>query len=90
VISLFDHPYYVDIPGECVGPRRVPRTVTTTRVVKNGRMYTMTWKDKISIEDPYLVMVKAAAYAIMTNEEYGATLPRRSYRDYLVKNSLTP
>lgn len=64
------------------------RTETTKRFFKNGKVYTMTWRDKITIEDPFLVMVRASAYAIRMNEPYGARTPRRDYRDYLIKSSL--
>jgi hypothetical protein len=64
------------------------RTETVKRFVKNGKMYTMTWRDKITIEDPYMVMVKAAAYAIQMGEPYAARTPRRDYRDFLIRSSL--
>lgn len=58
------------------------------RFLKNGKIYTMAWRDKVVIEDPYLVMVKGSAYAIQSREPYGATTPRRMYRDYLIKSPL--
>lgn len=85
MISLLyqpDAPF--DVPAAC-GPGR---TETTKRFLKNGKIYTMTWRDKVNIEDPYLVMVKASAYAIRMNEPYGARTPRRDYRDFLLRSSL--
>lgn len=74
---------FTEVPG--CGPGR---TETAKRIIKNGKVYTLVWRDKISIEDPYLVLVKTSAYAIRTNEPYGGRTPRRSYRDYLIKSSL--
>ena len=64
------------------------RTENSKRYIKNGKIYTMTWRDKVVIEDPFLVMVKASAYSIRMNEPYGARSPRRDYKDYLIKSSL--
>ena len=64
------------------------RTETVKKFIKNGKIYTMVWRNKLTIEDPYIVMVKAAAYAIRMNEPYAARPPRRDYRDCLIKSSL--
>lgn len=72
------------VPLDC----GIGRTEVTRRVIKNGKIYTMTLRDKITIEDPYLVMVKAGAYAIRTDEPYDARTPRRDYRDVLIKSNL--
>jgi len=64
------------------------RTETTKRYIKNGKIYTMTWRNKVVIEDPYLVMVKAAAFAINVDEPYSARPPDRTYKDYLIRSSL--
>jgi len=77
-----DSPF--DLPVGCASSR----TETSYRFLKNGKIYTMVIRDKVSVEDPYLVMVKAAAYAIRMNEPYGARTPRRDYRDYLIKSSV--
>lgn len=81
-LSLTNPPF--EVPLEC----GVTRTETTKRYVKNGKIYTMTLRDKIAVEDPYLVMVRASAYAIRTGEPYGARTPRRDYRDVLVRSNL--
>jgi hypothetical protein len=62
------------------------RTEVTTRFYKDGRMYTMTLRDKIAIEDPYLVLVKAGAFAIQEQEPYAGRLVPRSVRDFLIKS----
>jgi hypothetical protein len=54
---------------------------------KGGRLYRFILRDKISIEDPYLVLVKAAAFAIRTGEPFGATPPAKSVRDFLIKTA---
>lgn len=85
MISLLHQPDApFDIPPGCEAGRREDRR----RFLKNGKIYTMVWRDKVVIEDPYLVMVRATAYAIRTNEPYGARTPRRDYRDYLLKSSV--
>ena len=85
MISLLHQPNApFDLPPGC-GPGRVENA---KRFIKNGKIYTMVWRDKVVIEDPYLVMVKAAAYAIRKNEPYGARTPRRDYRDFLLRSSL--
>ena len=81
-LSLPGSPFVV--PLDC----GIGRTEVTRRVIKNGKIYTMTLRDKITIEDPYLVMVKASAYAIRTDEPYDARTPRRDYRDMLIKSNL--
>jgi hypothetical protein len=74
---------FTEAPG--CGPGR---NETVQRFIKNGKVYTMVWRDKITIEDPYLVLVKTSAYGVRTNEPYGGRTPRRAYRDYLIKSSL--
>jgi hypothetical protein len=74
-----------DIPADCLASGRAE---TKKRFLKNGKIYTMVWRDKVTIEDPYLVMVKAAAYAIRMNEPYGARTPRRDYKDFLLRSSV--
>ena len=55
---------------------------------KDGRMYRFVVRDKIAIEDPYLVMVKATAFAISQGEPYAAQVPERSVRDFLIKQNI--
>jgi hypothetical protein len=55
---------------------------------KNGRLYRFIIRDKITIEDPYLVLLKARAFAIRTGEQFGAQPPSRSVRDFLLKSSV--
>lgn len=85
MLSLLSQPDapFTEVPGCGQG-----RSETVRRYIKNGKIYTMVWRDKVTIEDPYLVLVKSSAYGIRTNEPYGGRTPRRSYRDYLVKSNL--
>jgi len=85
MISLLFQPNPPFEQPDACGPGR---TENIRRFIKNGKVYTMVWRDKVTIEDPYLVMVKAAAYAIRMNEPYGARTPRRDFRDFLIKNNL--
>jgi hypothetical protein len=80
--------YQPDSPFELPDGCETGRKETTKRYFKNGKVYTMVWRDKTVIEDPYLVLVKTAAYAIRTNEPYGGNPPKRSYKDFLIKSSL--
>jgi len=71
-------------PAECE-PCRIERQVT---VRKNGRLYRFVIRDRIVVEDPFLVMVKAAAFSIAQNEPYVGRTPPRSIRDFLLKSSV--
>ena len=71
-----------------------PKVCNTTRtevpltLKKNGRMYRFVVRDKLVIEDPYLVLVKAAAFAIRQGEPYSGTPPTRAVRDFLIKSNV--
>lgn len=71
-------------PPGC-GPCRT-EVVRTFR--KNGRLYRVVLRDKIVVEDPYLVMVKAFAFAIQQGEPYMGVPPPRTIRDFLIKSSV--
>lgn len=55
---------------------------------KNGRLYNVVLRDKVVPEDPYLVLVKAAAFAIRNNEPYAGRLIPRTIKDFLIKSSV--
>ena len=55
---------------------------------KFGRLYTMTMRDKIYIDDPYLVLVKAEAFALGQGEPYAGLTPDRTVRDFLIKSNV--
>lgn len=55
---------------------------------KDGRMYRFVVRDKIVVEDPYLIMVKASAFAIAQGEPYSGQTPERSVRDFLIKQNV--
>lgn len=71
-------------PPTCA-PCRQEKTVTMR---KGGRLYSFTVRDKVAVEDPYLVMVKAAAFAIREGEPYNAQVVPRSVRDFLIRSSV--
>lgn len=54
---------------------------------KDGRIYRFVARDKLMPEDPYLTLVKAAAFAIQTGEAYNGTPPTRAVKDFLIKSS---
>ncbi len=74
---------YVDPEGCGTGRTEVPVTIR-----KNGRLYRIVARDKITVEDPYIIMVKAEAFSIRTGEPFQGTTPPRAVRDYLVKNNI--
>lgn len=57
-------------------------------VRKNGRTYTIVIRDKVVVEDPYFVMVKAAAFAIQENEPYMGRSTPRGVKDFLIKSNV--
>ncbi len=73
-------------PPEC-GPCR--REIVA-RVRKDGKIYTLVIRDKAIIEDPYMVMVKAAIYSVQQQEPYMGRVVSRSVRDFLIKTSVVP
>ncbi len=64
------------------------RTEVPITLRKNGRLYKFVLRDKVVPEDPYLVMVKATAFAIQTGEPYVGRSPDRGVRDFLIKTSV--
>ena len=75
-------PYSVP-PGCGPGRQEVPITLR-----KYGRLYKFILRDKLTVEDPYLVLVKAAAFAVQEGEPYAGRTPERSVRDVLIKSAL--
>lgn len=71
-------------PPGC-GPCRQESTVV---IRKFSRLYTFTVHDKIMVEDPYLVLVKAEAFAIQQGEPYSGLAPSRTVRDFLIKSGV--
>jgi hypothetical protein len=74
---------YTPPPGCGVGRTEVPVTIR-----KHGRLYTMILRDKVTVEDPYLVLVKAEAFAIRAGEPFMGRTPERAVRDFLIKSSV--
>ena len=64
------------------------RNEITTTIKFNGRLYTVTIRDKIGPEDPYLVLIKAAAFAIQNGEPYAGTTTSRAVRDFLIRDNV--
>jgi hypothetical protein len=71
-------------PPGC-GPGRQEVRVT---VRKFGRLYKFVFRDRISVEDPYSILVKAAGFAVQEGEPYSGRVPERSVRDFLIKSSV--
>lgn len=64
------------------------RTEAKFSIRKNGRIYRFVVRDKVQPEDPYFVLVKAAAFAIQSGEPYSGRTPPRSLKDFLIKSSV--
>jgi len=71
-------------PPGC-SPGRQEAVVT---LFDSGRLYTLKIRDKVTIEDPYLVLVKAEAFALQMGEEFSGRTPERVVRDFLIKSSV--
>ena len=64
------------------------RTEIPITIRQQGRLYKFVLRDRIAPEDPYLVLVRAAAHSIQTGEPYNGTPPNRGVRDFLIKQSV--
>ena len=64
------------------------RTEIPITLRQQGRLYKFVLRDKLAPEDPYLVLVRAAAHSIQTGEPYNGTTPNRGVRDFLIKQSV--
>jgi hypothetical protein len=64
------------------------RTEVSFSLRENGRIYRFVARDKVFPEDPYLVLVKAAAFALQQGEPYNGNTPTRSLKDFLIKSNL--
>lgn len=73
------------VPPGC-GP--CDRTEIPISIRKNGRIYRFVLRDKITVEDPYLILVKAAGFAIAQGEPYSGTPPPRTVKDFLIKSNV--
>ncbi len=81
---LFSGGVPFNVPPGC-GPCR--QTVTVT-IRKFGRLYTLTMNDRIVVEDPYLNLVRAEAFALQQGEPFAGIVPPRTVRDFLIKNNV--
>lgn len=64
------------------------RTEVPFTLKKGGRLYQYVLRDKIEVEDPYLVLVKAQAFAIRAGENNAGRSPERSVKDFLLKSDV--
>jgi hypothetical protein len=51
-------------------------------------LYRFTVRDKLAVEDPYIVLMKAVAFAIKHSTPYPGAMPPRKVRDFLIKTSV--
>ncbi len=64
------------------GPKRKEASVT---LYKYGRKYVAVLRDKVATEDPYLVLVKATAFAVQAGEPFMGRIIPRNMKDFLIK-----
>lgn len=72
------------VPASCVAGRQ--ESVIVIR--KGGRLIRLIARDRVVVEDPYLMMVKAAAFAIKEGTAYAAQPVPRTVRDFLIKSNV--
>ena len=51
----------------------------------DGTIRTFIIRDSVAVEDPYLKLVRAKLYSILTGEEFAANLTDRKIKDDLIK-----
>ena len=73
-----------DVPGCGVG-----RQEAEVVIRKFGRTYKFVVRDKITVEDPYLVLVKAEAFALQQGELFAGTSTERAVKDFLIRSNVT-
>jgi len=64
------------------------RTEQAFDIHKNGYVYSFVMRDKIVPEDPYIVMIKALAFAVRYSSVYPGAEPPKAVRDFLIKSSV--
>jgi hypothetical protein len=57
--------------------------------IANGRLVTVTLRNSLVPEDPYLVLAKAKAFSVRTGERYTAPKTPRSVKDILIKTNIS-
>lgn len=55
----------------------------------NGRVVTVIVRDSVTPEDPYLVLARAKALSVRTNEAFSAERTTRSIKDFLIKTNIS-
>jgi hypothetical protein len=54
----------------------------------NGRIITVTLRNTIVPEDPYLVLARAKALSVRTGEAFDADRTSRTIRDFLIRTNI--
>ena len=57
--------------------------------IANGIVVTVTLRNSLVPEDPYLVLAKAKAYSTKTGSAYNAPKTPRSVKDILIKTNIS-
>lgn len=73
--------------GEVIGCD-AGRQETEVTVEDAGRLYHVVVRDKIMVEDPYLVLVKAEAFALQQGEVFNAKPTPRDVKDFLIRSNV--
>lgn len=64
------------------------RNEVRVNIEREGRLYNFVMRDRVVPEDVHLMMVRAIAFAIQTNEPYAGKPPERAVKDFLVKSNV--
>lgn len=73
-------------PSECAA---LPcRSEVRLNLRKDNRVYRIVLRDKVVPEDPYLVLVRATAFAVKVGEPFNGDPTGRTIKDFLIKSSV--
>jgi hypothetical protein len=64
------------------------RTEVPVSIRYKGRIYRAVLRDKVVVEDPLVVLVKASAFAIREGEPYQGQEVKRNVKDFLIKQNV--
>jgi len=81
---LYSGDSHFELPPGCALGERIEIPITFR---KDGRLYRIVMRDKITTEDLLIIQIKAMAFAIREREPMMAQPIRRSVKDFLIKRA---
>jgi len=72
------------------GTNKIPvRNEAFFRVpIRDGTIRTVIVRDLLAVEDPYLKLVRAKLYTVLTGDDFKAEITDRSIKDDLIKSNI--